>query len=293
MLKKRSLKNRPRLKGVCGYALVDSLKAVDEFLDEGFAGFCPEEAAADVAVFFDGEGEGEEHLDVLLDVFGGVFVELVVGEGFGEPGGVEAEVDADVAILFEAGVVEGGAEAEDADGGGLELPEGVEGGGVFVGIGGGGVSGFGGPEAPAHLELVGHVVVELLGGFGDGGLDDGAGGVLIFFGAVVVDVDALVGGGFVEADGIDGGGGDALALRIAAGADDSELTHDRDEGVGEGLEAEVGEPETEVELIGHRGSLVFFVLAGRAHCAWGGHFVTGIPCPGRRCAWVLPLVGGR
>ncbi len=77
-------------------------------------------------MFFDGEGEGEEFFDVLLDVPGGVFVEFFFVEGFGEPGGIEAEVDADVAVLLEAGVVELGAEAEDADGGGLELPEGVE-----------------------------------------------------------------------------------------------------------------------------------------------------------------------
>ena len=109
---------------------MDALEAVDEFLGEGFAGFGPEEAAADAAVFFDREGEGEEHLDVLLDVFGGVFVEVLVFEGFGEPGSVEAEVDADVAVLFEAGVVELGAEADDSDGGGLELPEGVECGGL-------------------------------------------------------------------------------------------------------------------------------------------------------------------
>ena len=174
-------------------------------MGEGFAGFGPEEAAADAAVFFDGEGEGEEHLDVLLDVFGGVCVEVLVFEGFGEPGSVEAEVDADVAVLFVGGVVEVGAEAEDADGGGFELPEGVElrlrFGWLPDGVG------VGGPELPAHLELVGHVVVELLGGFGYGVFDDGGGGV---FGAVVVDVEALVGGGFVEADGVDGGGGDAL-----------------------------------------------------------------------------------
>ena len=62
----------------------------------------------------------------------------------------------------------------------------------------------GSPEIPAHLELVGGIVVELLGGLGYGVFDDGGGGVL---GAVVVDVDALVGGGFVEADGVGGGGG--------------------------------------------------------------------------------------
>ena len=107
---------------------------------------------------------------------------------------------------------------------------------------------FGEPELPAHLELVGHVVVELLGGFGDGVFDDGGRGV---FGAVVVDVDALVGGGFGEADGVDGGGGDAIVS-----ADEGELAHDRDQGRGEGVEAEVGEPEAKVELIGHRDSLV-------------------------------------
>ena len=94
---------------------------------------------------------------------------------------------------------------------------------------------FGGPEVPAHLELVGHVVVELLGGLGYGVFDDGAGGV---FSAVVVDVDALVSGGFAEADGVDGGCGDTLVS-----TDEGELTHHRDEGVGKGFEAEVGEPE--------------------------------------------------
>ena len=62
---------------------VDALEAVDELLGEGFAGFGPEKTAADAAVFFDGEGEGEEHLDVLLNVFGGGLVELFVFEGFG------------------------------------------------------------------------------------------------------------------------------------------------------------------------------------------------------------------
>ncbi len=180
----------------------------------------------------------------MLDVFRGVIVELFVFEGFGQPWGVEAEVDADVAVLLEAGVVELGAEAEDSDGRGLGLPEGVECGvvvvlvevGIEVGVGDAVGIDFGGPEVPLHLELVGHVVVELLGGFGYGVFDDGTGGV---FGAVVVDVEALVGGGFVEADGVDAGCGDALVS-----TNECELTHDRDEGVGEGFKAEVGEPET-------------------------------------------------
>jgi hypothetical protein len=167
------------------FFLVDALEAVDELLGEGLAGLGPEQAAGDAAVLLDGEGEGEQHLDVFLDVAGGGLVELGV---FQKPGGVEAEVDADVAVLVEAGVVELGAEAEDADGGGLLLPGGVEAAG-FEGVGG--VVDDGGPELPLHLELVGHVVVELLGGLGDGGFDEGVGGV---FGALVVDVDALVDG---------------------------------------------------------------------------------------------------
>jgi hypothetical protein len=233
------------------------LEAVDELLGEGFAGLCPEEAAADAAVFLDREGEGEKHFDVLLDVFGGGFVELFVFEGLGEPRRVEAEVDADVAVLVEAGVVEGWAEAEDADGGGLKLPDRIETGefGVDVGVGiatGTGVAGIklGGPEVPAHLELVGGVVVELFGGLGDGVFDDGGGGVAAFFGAIIGDVDSLVGGGFGEADGIGGGCGDPLFA-----TDEGELAHDRDESRGEGVEAEVGKPEAKVELIGHEDSL--------------------------------------
>jgi hypothetical protein len=241
-----------------GRRLVEALEAVDELLSEGFAGLGPEEAAADVAVSFDREGEGEKHFDVLLDVFGGVGVKVFFIESFGEPGGVEAEVDADVAVLLVAGVVEAGPEAEDADGGELELPEGVEAAEFALGFGVGGdieavvevVVELGDPELPAHFELVGHVVVKLFGGFGYGGLDDGCGGV---FGAVVVDVDALVSGGLIEADGVDGGCGDALVS-----ADESELAQDGDERVGKGVETEVREPEAKVELVGHEGSLVFF-----------------------------------
>jgi hypothetical protein len=104
--------------------------------------------------------------------------------------------------------------------------------------------------------------VELLGGFCYRAFDDGAGGVPVFFGAVVVDVDALVGGGFGEADGVDRGGVDALAGGVGAAADEGELAHDRDQRRGEGIEAEVGEPETEVELIGHGFSLALRIWAG-------------------------------
>ena len=192
-------------------------------------------------------------------MFGGGFVKLLIVESFGEPGCVEAEVDADVTVLVEAGVVELRAKAEDTYGGELELPEGIESCGFVLGIdvcveAGGWIGGagddFGSPEIPAHLELVSHVVVELLGGFSDGVFDDGAGGVLVFFGAVVVDVDALVGGGFGEADGIDARRRNALFA-----ADEGELAHHRDHGRREGFEAEVREPEAKVELIGHSSSL--------------------------------------
>ena len=225
------------------------MEAGDEFFGEGFAGLSPEEAAGDAAVFFHGEGEGEEHFDVLLDALLGEGFEvgggLVGGEVFEgdvveDPWRVESEVDADVAVLLKGGVVEAGAEAEEADGGGLELPEWVEAG---VGVGGE----VWRPEVPAHFELVGHVVVELLGGFGDGVFDEGVGGI---FGAVVGDVDALVGGGFSEADGVYGGSGDTLGL--GAAADAGKLVQDGDERGGERLKAEVGEPEAKVELIGHR-----------------------------------------
>ncbi len=115
--------------------LVEALEAGDEFFGEGFAGLGPEETAGDAAVFLDGEGEGEEHFDVLLDAAGGlgvvaelgvgfvvaaglgvaVGVEEIVFEGVEHPGGVEAKVDADVAVLLVGGGVEVWCEAEDAD----------------------------------------------------------------------------------------------------------------------------------------------------------------------------------
>jgi len=106
---------------------------------------------------------------------------------------------------------------------------------------------IGHPEVPLHLELVGHVVVELLRGFGDGVLDDG---VLGGLGAVVVDVDALVDGGLCETDGVDAGCCDAFFT-----ADERELTQDGDERRRQRVEAEVREPEAEIELIGHISSL--------------------------------------
>ena len=89
--------------------------------------------------------------------------------------------------------------------------------------------------------------MELFGGLGDCIFDDGIFGGL---GAVVVDINALVDGGFVEADGIDGGGSDAFFA-----ADKSELPQNRDERGRQGIEAEVREPEAEIELVGHGDSV--------------------------------------
>lgn len=199
-----------------------------------------------------------------------------------DPGVIEAEVYADVAVLFEGGVVKLRTEAEKADGGGVGAPErveltgGVEGEGCVGAVVGAARAGVGGPEAPLHLEFVGHVVVEDLGGLGDGGLDDGGGGVLIFFGAFVGDVEALVDGGFREADGVGGGGLHPLGLHVAlvAAADERELAHDARKCGGKGFQAEVGEPEAEIELIGHDlivagGALVVVGAAGVAG-GWGG-----------------------
>jgi hypothetical protein len=52
----------------------------------------------------------------------GGLVEGLVFEGFEDPGGVEAEVDQQVAVLLVAGDIEVGAEAEDVDGVGAQAP---------------------------------------------------------------------------------------------------------------------------------------------------------------------------
>lgn len=222
----------------CASGLVDALETFDELLGERFAGFSPEKAAADAAVFFYQKRKGKEHFDILLDMFRCGFIELFVFEVFGEPWGVEAEVDADVAVLVEAGVVELWPEAEDANGRGLLTPERIESCGTGFGLeitDWGGVLDVWSPELPTHLELVGGVFVELLGGFGYGVLDDGGFGVAAFFGTVVVDVDALVGWRFGEAERIGGGGYDALGFGRGAGrcADGGELAHNRNQSGGQ------------------------------------------------------------
>lgn len=109
------------------------------------------------------------------------------------------------------------------------------------------------PEHPTHFKLVGGVVVKLFGRFGDSIFDDGATGVFRVFGAVVEDVNALVRWGLGPVDGISGGGGDAakIAAGLAVFGDERELAQHVHHGVGQRLEAKVGEPQAEVELIGH------------------------------------------
>src|ERR1700744_814873 len=116
-------------------ASVEALEAGDKFFGEGFAGLGPEQAAGDAAVLFDGEREGEELFDVLLDAAGGFGLERVAGgsslralacNGLEGPGRVEAEVDADLAVLLVAAEVEVGTKADDADARGLEAPLSVE-----------------------------------------------------------------------------------------------------------------------------------------------------------------------
>ena len=242
--------------------LVEALEAGDEFFGEGFAGLGPQEATRDAAVLLDGEGEGEEFFDVLLDALGGVLVELVVGEGVSMIQGVSRPKSTRMWPFWSKLASSNcGAEAEDADGGGLEAPGGVGWvGGIFgifgvVDDGEVGVDGLKAgagvtngvevrcPEFPAHFELVGHVFVEEFGGFGDGVFDDGGLGGL---GAVVVDEEALVGGWLGEVDGVGGCGGDT-----GVAGDERELAQHGDERGGEGLEAKVGKPHAEVELIGH------------------------------------------
>ncbi len=255
---------------------MDALEACDQFFGQGLAGLGPEQTAGDAAVLLNQEGEGEEFFDILLDVYLGFFVERIVlgGVGFvvGDPGGVEAEVDEQVAVLLVSGVVKVGAEAEDAYGVGAKFPWGVaiaEGRLVEVWVGGLGVevvdvasvvqSAIGGvrlierPELPAHLEFVGHVVVELLGGFPDGGFDGGirsvCGGVDFSWAdggeLVGVDVDSLVGGCLGEVDGVGGRRGDTL------GADQGKLAEHADQLGGKGFQAEVVVPEAEIQAICH------------------------------------------
>src|ERR1700712_1340272 len=51
------------------FHLIQTLQAGDELFGEWFAGFCPEQAAGNAAVFFDRKGEGQQLFYVLLNAF--------------------------------------------------------------------------------------------------------------------------------------------------------------------------------------------------------------------------------
>jgi hypothetical protein len=152
-----------------------------------------------------------------------------------------------VAVGFIGAVVECRPETDHADGAGLMAPHGVEAGGLLRN-----------PQLPDQLELPGVVFVGVL----HGGGDDGSGARL--FVVCLVSIHALPGWGFVPGDRVDGGGGDARRT-----ADGGELLHDLLQRGGQGLEAEVGVPETEVELVGH-------LFQGTGYSVQGtGYSVTG------------------
>lgn len=177
------------------------------------------------------EDEGEQDLDVLRETLFAVFVKVVF---FLHEGCVQAEVDADVAVLLEGRVVELRAEAGDLDRCGLQLPGSVQ---AFAGD-------DGLPQLPLHLKLVGGVVVQAFGRFGDGVLCQG---LFAGFGTVVEHEDALEDGRLIPSQ--RDGGRDADAI---VAADLAELLQDGDELLRQGSETEVWEPEAEIELICHR-----------------------------------------
>src|SRR5579875_3382210 len=155
-------------------------------------------------MLLDEQGKGEQLFDILLYADGRGAVQTLIDEFVIEgEGGIEAEVDADVAVGLIGAVVELRAETGDADSGRLQTPGwvqlGVSGVLVFflgetVSANKGGRSVLREPETPAHFELVGGIFVELLRGFRNGNVDAGSLGVGTGRGAVIVDEDALVGG---------------------------------------------------------------------------------------------------
>lgn len=77
-------------------------------------------------MLFDEECKRQEHFNVLLDMFRGILVKVFFIEAFGNPGRIEAEIDADVSVLFVNGIVEVGTEAENTDSARQRLPKRIE-----------------------------------------------------------------------------------------------------------------------------------------------------------------------
>ena len=129
---------------------------------------------------------------------GSAAVELVV---FKHPGRIETEIDPNVAVLIVGCLVEVGAEAGNPNACRFKPPGRIKRG--FLAL----RASIRQPEHPAHLEFVGAVVMQLFGSFGDRVFDDGCFRVGRAFGAVVVDVDALIGGRLRPIDRVDAGRG--------------------------------------------------------------------------------------
>src|SRR5690242_16698674 len=106
-----SYTNFGELSGRKKWSSIEVLKAGNKLFRQWLAGLGPQQAAANAAVLFHGEGKSEQHLDVLLDVPLRLVVHLLPSLVH-NPGSVEAEVDANVAVLLVAGLVELRAEAK-------------------------------------------------------------------------------------------------------------------------------------------------------------------------------------
>jgi len=178
--------------------LVDALEAGDEFLGEGFAGLGPEQARGDAAVLLDEQGKGEELFDVLLDVELGLLSRGWSSSGKSSTQGVSRPKSMrrcrSVRIPRRRrrdrsrGCARCGVRSfQGCQGcGRRDRPDRNRGRspgraparrrlGRVIQAAVGGVGFLQRPELPAHFELVGHVVVELLGGLGDGGFELGVG----------------------------------------------------------------------------------------------------------------------
>ena len=183
-----------------------------------FFGLGPEQAAGSPRIFFDLCGELDELLHVAADVVLGFGGEI---DFFVQEGGVESEIDLNVAGLFGGVLLEFKAVGGEANEGGLENP-------FFAGFGRR-------PEIPIGFEDVGVVVVQKFDDFGDG-----------LFGCDAGTVASLEDGGFAPGDRLNGGVGYAAARRRKR-----DLAQDAD-GAREDLGLiEAGEPEAQVKRVGH------------------------------------------
>ena len=90
--------------------------------------------------------------------------------------------------------------------------------------------------------------MQLLGGFGDGIFDDGTFRILGGLGAVVIDVDSLIGGRLGPVDRVDAGCCDAAerAVGLAILGDDRKLPQHAYKRCRQRLQSKVRVPQTEI-----------------------------------------------